>query len=101
MHCLKEPSEEKILEYAETIVKSGMPVGTFIIDAWWEIDFGELTFKDTFTNPKKMLARLHELGFEVMLWVCPFISPDSAEFRYLEGKNMLGLKENTDRRVQR
>lgn len=84
MHCLKEPSEEKILEYAENIVKSGMPVGTFIIDAWWEIDFGELTFKDTFTSPKKMLARLHELGFEVMLWVCPFVNEGTSTFEKLK-----------------
>lgn len=27
------------------------------------------------------MRELHTLGFKVMLWVCPFISPDSPEFR--------------------
>lgn len=97
MHCLKEPSQEKILAYAESIVNSGMPVGTFIIDAWWEIDFGELRFKDTFSNPKEMIQRLHELGFDVMLWVCPFVNEGTSTFEEL--KNTDAFVREKDGRI--
>ena len=41
--------------------------------------------------------RLHELGFTVMLWMCPFISPDSAVFRELSGRGY--LVRNADGKV--
>jgi alpha-glucosidase (family GH31 glycosyl hydrolase) len=40
-----------------------------------------------------MVKRLHELGFKVMLWVCPFVRPDSQTFRMLEAKGYL-LKDS-------
>ena len=97
MHCLKTPSQEQILDYAQSIVDSGMPVGTFIIDAWWEIDFGELRFKDTFSNPKEMIQRLHELGFDVMLWVCPFVNEGTSTFEEL--KNTDAFVREKDGRI--
>ena len=30
-----------------------------------------------------MMAELHEMGFEVMLWVCPYIRPDGQHFKEL------------------
>jgi len=38
-----------------------------------------------------MIDKLHGMGFKVMLWVCPFISPDSEVFRYLAREGMLIL----------
>ena len=28
-----------------------------------------------------MMERLHQMGFRLMLWITPYISPDSAAFR--------------------
>ncbi len=36
-----------------------------------------------------MINKLHELGFKVMLWTCPFITPDTQEFRYLRDRDCL------------
>uniref|UniRef100_A0A061RWZ9 Glycoside hydrolase n=2 Tax=Tetraselmis sp. GSL018 TaxID=582737 RepID=A0A061RWZ9_9CHLO len=36
-----------------------------------------------------MTSELHRMGFKVMLWVTPFVSPDSITFRYAEAKNFL------------
>ncbi|MEZ4763042.1 MAG: hypothetical protein R3C26_07550 [Calditrichia bacterium] len=35
------------------------------------------------------------MGFKVMLWVCPFVSPDSPVYREISEKGYL-LRENTD-----
>lgn len=36
-----------------------------------------------------MLKELHEMGFSVMLWICPFITPDTLEFREARDKHFL------------
>ena len=35
-----------------------------------------------------MMKELKDLGFKVMLWVCPFVSADSDVYRELEKKRM-------------
>lgn len=37
----------------------------------------------------QMLSELHRLGFAVMLWICPFITPDTLEYRELEQAGLL------------
>src|SRR4029079_1789423 len=66
-----------------------------ILDDNWMIDYGNWEFnKDRFPNPKEMIRVLHELGFKVMLWVCPYVSPDSAMYRLLSKKGFLLQTEN-------
>ena len=36
-----------------------------------------------------MINDLHDMGFKVMLWVCPFISPDSDVYRQLKADGAL------------
>jgi alpha-glucosidase len=43
-----------------------------------------------------MMDELHRLGFKVMLWVCPFISPDSEIFRELQDKKLMLLDNKGD-----
>lgn len=83
-------NQEDILKYATSIVEQNMPVGIIMIDDSWSEYYGRWRFNGArFPNPKAMVDRLHELGFEVMLWCCPFISPDSLEFRQLRDKGYL------------
>lgn len=89
-----EQNEAGILKYAETIVNKGYPVGILMIDEGWAEDYGRFEFKKgEFPNPKEMVKKLHAMGFVVMLWITPYISPDSACFRELEKEGML-LKDN-------
>ncbi len=82
--------QEKILGYAHGIVENDLPAGILMIDDGWMRYYGSRQFNlERFPDVKGMLNELHSMGFEVMLWVCPFISPDSAEFRELSSKNML------------
>ncbi|UXX80964.1 glycoside hydrolase family 31 protein [Reichenbachiella carrageenanivorans] len=87
-------NEEDILQYAQDIVDHGYPPGVLMIDDTWQENYGDWEFAARrFKDPKGMIEKLHALGFKVMLWVCPFISADSDEFRYLAAEGMLILDE--------
>jgi alpha-glucosidase len=76
--------------YADNVLKHGFPAGIFMIDDNWQKYYGNFDFKpEKFPNPKAMTDSLHRHGFKVMLWVCPYVSADSREFRELEQKGYL------------
>jgi alpha-glucosidase (family GH31 glycosyl hydrolase) len=76
--------EERILEYARGIVEAGFEPGVLMIDDNWQEDYGVWEFAASrFRNPAGMVRQLHDLGFTVLLWVCPFVSADSATAREL------------------
>ena len=85
-------NEKDILAYARAIIANGFPPGVLMIDDNWQEDYGTLDFSARrFQNAKAMMAELHQMGFKVMLWVCPFISADSANFRFLAQEGVLLL----------
>lgn len=91
-------SEENVLKYAEDLLKNGYPAGVIMIDDNWHIRYGKLEFnRTTFPNPKQMIKKLHDMGFSVMLWTCPFVCADNVEYRYLQEKDW--LVKNKDGKV--
>ncbi|NBC65736.1 MAG: glycoside hydrolase [Bacteroidetes bacterium] len=94
IELMYDQNQEDILEYAQNIIDNGFPPGVIMIDDNWQQDYGVWDFSsERFPNPKKMIEQLHEMGFKVMLWVCPFVSPDSKEFRDLSEKGYLLVDE--------
>jgi alpha-glucosidase len=92
IELMYDQNEEGILKYAEAIIKNGYPPGVLMIDDNWQEDYGTWEFSPRrFKNPKGMMHKLHAMGFKVMLWVCPFVSPDSADFRQLAQEGLLLL----------
>lgn len=90
IELLYHQNQQGILDYVDNIIKNDMPVGIIMIDDGWNEYYGNFKFhKEKFPDPKTMVDKLHKLGFRVMLWTCPFISPDSQEFRYLKDKGYL------------
>lgn len=74
-------NQKSIMEYANDIVKAGFSPGILMIDDSWQTDYGVWEFcPDRFPNPKQMIQELHELGFKVMLWIVPYLSPKSQEY---------------------
>ena len=66
-----------------------------MIDDNWQEDYGNWDFHPgRFNEPKSMMSRLHEQGYKVMMWVCPFVSPDSETFRWLRKNGYLIKTEN-------
>lgn len=92
----RNQNQADILKYAEDVVSNGFPVGVFMIDDQWSKDYGNFEFKpDKFPDPKAMVEKLHEMGFKIMLWVTPFVSPDSPEFRELQALDALVKRRGT------
>ncbi len=72
-------NQEDIIKYAEAVIENGLPSGVLMIDDTWQEDYGVWDFHPgRFPDPKAMTDRLHELGFKVMLWICPFVSADQS-----------------------
>lgn len=90
MEMSYEPTQEKVLDYAKSILNHGFPPGILIIDDNWQEDYGNWKFHPgRFPKPEEMVSQLHELGFKVMMWICPFVSPDSEVSRELFSKELL------------
>jgi len=84
-----------ILDYARAILKNGFEPGILMIDDGWQRDFGDWNFRaDTFPEPKTLIEELNELGFRVMLWVVPFVTPDTPVYHSLLERGLL-LKDAT------
>ncbi|MFV0270068.1 MAG: glycoside hydrolase family 31 protein [Macellibacteroides fermentans] len=89
-------NQKDIESYARNILQNKFPVGVFMVDDNWQKYYGNFEFKpERFPDPKGMVGRLHQQGFKIMLWVCPFVSPDSPEFRELQQKGYLVKRKGT------
>ena len=83
-------NQKDILNYAEQVIANKFPTGIFMIDDNWQKYYGNFEFKpEKFPDPKGMIDYLHSKDFKVMLWVCPFVSADSPEYRELSQKGYL------------
>ena len=83
-------NQEDILKYANDIIDNGFPKGILMIDDNWQRYYGNFDFrKEKFPDPKAMVDSLHNMGFKVMLWVSPFVSADSQEYREYHDKGYL------------
>lgn len=90
MYAPFDVTEEKVIAYANDILASNLPAGTIIIDDKWCSEYGSFTFDyKKFPQPKAMLAKLRELGFQVMLWLCPYVSFNTASYNECLEKDIL------------
>ncbi len=79
-----------VIGFAERLLAQNYPGGVLMIDDTWQEDYGVWEFHaGRFADPRAMMDRIHALGFKLMLWICPFISADSAPFRELDRGGML------------
>lgn len=87
IELMYDQNQKDIMIYAKNILANDLPPGVLMIDDNWQEDYGKWDFhQGRFSDPKLMIDSLHTLGFKVMLWVCPFVSPDSDVYRDLMSK---------------
>jgi alpha-glucosidase len=85
-----------LLKYTDAVLKNDFPVGVFMVDDGWAKHYGNFDFDPTaFPDPKGMMETIHSKGFKVMLWLTPFVSPDSKEFKELGKNKALVLKKDS------
>ncbi len=90
IELMYDQNQDDILGYARAIQAQKYPPGVLMIDDNWQENYGNWQFSARrFANPKAMMEELRGLGFQLMLWVCPFVSPDSEIFRDLEKRGLL------------
>jgi alpha-glucosidase len=95
IELMYDQNQDDVLAYARGIVAHGLPPGVLMIDDNWQEDYGRWRFHPgRFRAPKAMMDSLHAMGFRVMLWVCPFVSPDADVYRELRRKRFL-LRDST------
>ena len=100
IELMYDQNEEDILNYAQSIIDKGYPPGVLMIDDNWQEDYGTWEFSaKRFKNPKLMVEKLHKMGFKVMLWVCPFVSADSQDFRQLAKDGLLLLDKDKTQEI--
>ncbi|RIV20740.1 glycoside hydrolase [Fibrisoma montanum] len=88
-----EQNQKDIIKYADDVIRNGFPTGVFMIDDKWSNHYGNFEFNPVaFPDPKGMVDYLHTKGFRVMLWLTPFVSPDSKEFKHLLRQKALVLR---------
>jgi alpha-glucosidase (family GH31 glycosyl hydrolase) len=77
-------NQKDILQYAHNIINQGFSPGVLMIDEGWFRTYGDWDFDCArFENPRAMMDELHRMGFKVMLWVCPYITPAGTFFTSL------------------
>lgn len=83
-------NERDLLEYAGNIISNGFEPGVLMIDDGWSEYYGNWSFHSgKFPNAKEFIDKLHEMGFQMMLWVCPFITPDTVAYREARNQDLL------------
>lgn len=89
-------NQKDILAYAEQVIANDFPTGVFMVDDNWQKYYGNFEFKpEKFPDPQGMINQLHRQGFKLMVWICPFVSSDSPEFRLLQSKGYLLKQKGT------
>lgn len=90
IELLFDQNQSDIEKYANDILANGFSAGILMIDDNWQRYYGNFDFKaERFSDPVAMTNKLHSQGFKVMLWISPFVSADSPEFREFEKKGYL------------
>lgn len=90
IELLYQPTQAKTLDYARAVLANGYRSGVIIIDDNWSEDYGVWRFRrDRFPDPRAMVDELHRTGFPVMVWVCPYVSPDGVNYLRLRDEGLL------------
>lgn len=90
IELMYDQNQVDILRYARGVIDHQLPPGVLMIDDNWQEDYGKWRFHPgRFREPKAMVDSLHAMGFKVMLWVCPFVTPDADVYRELKRKGFL------------
>ncbi|GAB6024082.1 hypothetical protein CHUAL_008796 [Chamberlinius hualienensis] len=69
------------ISFANEIKNRGFPASQIGLDDKWEPCYGEETFDPLkFPDPAAMVAEVKKLGFDVTLWIHPFVNIDCPRF---------------------
>ena len=84
--------EQTVTSFIEGMAERELPLSVFHFDCFWMREFNWCDFEwdaRVFPDPDGMLARLHERGLKISLWINPYIGQRSPLFAEAAGKGYL------------
>ncbi|MDT0167256.1 alpha-xylosidase [Actinotalea sp. AC32] len=75
--------EATVTRFVDGMAERGIPLSVFHFDCFWMREFHWTDFRwdpRTFPDPEGMLARLHDKGLRVCVWINPYIAQRSPLF---------------------
>lgn len=78
-----EYDEETVLSFVDGMAERGIPLSVFHFDCFWMRGFHWSDFvwdPATFPDPRGLIAKLHERGLKVCVWINPYIAQRSHLF---------------------
>ncbi|MFE5342459.1 alpha-xylosidase [Isoptericola sp. NPDC056578] len=89
--------EATVTSFVDGMAERGLPLSVFHFDCFWMREYQWCDFEwdpRVFPDPEGMLARLHDRGLKVSLWINPYIGQRSPLFE--EGRAQGYLLRTTD-----
>jgi alpha-D-xyloside xylohydrolase len=69
---------DSVLVDVERLREHGIPASVLVLDSPWETGYNDFEVnREQFRDPEAMFARIRELGFELCLWLTPFVNDSS------------------------
>lgn len=75
--------EKTVMEFVDGMTQRDIPLSVFHFDCRWmkELEWSNFIWDlDKFPDPERMLARLHDRGLKVCVWINPYIGQKSPLF---------------------
>ncbi|MCU1549718.1 MAG: alpha-xylosidase [Glaciihabitans sp.] len=91
--------EETVHSFIDGMEQRDLPLSVFHFDCFWMREFNLVDLEwdpRTFRDPKGMLARLHDRGLKVCVWINPYIAQRGAMFAEGKANGYLLKKPNGD-----
>lgn len=91
--------EATVNAFIDGMAERDIPLGVFHYDCFWMRGFHWTDFEwdpAVFPDPRGMLARLHERGLKVCVWINPYIAQAASTFAEAQALGYLVRKPNGD-----
>ena len=89
--------EEEVLDYAQKLLDEGFPAGVIVICNGWQKVNGSYEFDpDIYPDPRRLVDRLHEMGFKVMLTISPYVPTWGKVYGDAKKNKQLAVDETVD-----
>lgn len=77
----KEVTQADVIRYAQNIREAGLGGYAIQIDDRWSSKYGDFTFDaEKFPDPTAMSRQIHEMGFDLGLWVTLWVNLDAQNY---------------------
>ncbi|XP_052820178.1 myogenesis-regulating glycosidase-like [Mya arenaria] len=89
-------NQSNVLSYAHAIKEHNFTCSQVEIDDVWTPFYGDYDFDTKFHNASDMIQKIHDIEFNVSVWVHPFFDPRGESYKEAEQKHYLLRRFDSD-----